>query len=209
MPQPPLFPDQGLPIRRLGVVTHATAILRRENGEPHEDGSPKRHLTPITLPAQIPMGGGWQLQHGSPTSGQVVKQNWLVPLFHDNRYLNSIRLHTFDVRNIGLLDSIAAVFDHLHVNDHRPAGYYGYAFILPQPVSGAGGTPNLLYYRPIEAPHEQYLLLYDSRVCMYERPGDDDSPSFVNLYALVQVEFDEEQFVFLLRQALAAAERAN
>jgi hypothetical protein len=51
------------------------------------------------------------------------------------------------------------------------------------------------------------LLLYDNRFAPGERPNEE--PSLVNLYALVQVELDEERFVFLLRQAIDAAYEAR
>ena len=201
------FLTEGLHLRRVGVVTQATAILTRTPDTHSSTGEPAKRLLSITFPTQIPMGGGWRLQHQSPASGQLVTTNSLVEVFRNTLYSDSICLHTFNVYNTRLLDSIASVFDHLQVDDHRSEGYYGYDFIMPQPVSAAGGTPNLLYYKPIEAPSEQYLLLYDNRFAPGDRP--DEEPSFVNLYALVRVEFDEEQFVDLLRQALAAADRAN
>ena len=153
------------------------------------------------------MGSGWRLQHASPTTGQLVTQNWLVELFHNMVYKPSLRLHSFSMRNSGLLDSIAAVFDGLRVNDERAEGRYGYSFLVLPPQPMAGGTPNIQYYRPLEAPKEQYLLLYDNRCAPGERP--DEEPSVVNLYALAQVELDEEHFVFLLRQAIDAAEDAR
>ena len=193
---------EGLPIRRLGVVTQAIASIRRVDDDSDTKQS-KRDSVPIGLPAQIPMAGGWRLQHDSPLTGQLVTQNWLVDLFHDPLYHSSIRLHTFNLYNTGLLDSIAAAFDGLCVEDHRAEGYYGYNFPVLPPRPMAGGTPNLQYYRPLEAPDQQYLLLFDNRFAPGEQPNE--VPSLVNLYALVQVELDEERFLFLLRQALALA----
>ena len=202
------FLNEGLPIRRLGVVTEAVATLWRDDDTPDAASQPESRLLPITFPTQIPMAGGWRLQHASPTSGQLVTDNALVALFHDTRYANSICLHSYNLPNLGLLDSIASVFNHLRLDDQRENGTYYYSSAFP-PMSlpGTGGAPSLLYYRPQENPAEQYLLLYDERVCMYERPGDDDTPSYVNLYELVQVELDEERFVRLLRQALDEAPR--
>ena len=70
-----------------------------------------------------------------------------------------------------------------------------------------GGSPNLTYYRLLEAPQEQYLLRYTNRFAPNERPNE--VPSYASLYALAQVELDEEHFVFLLRQALDAAREAR
>ena len=203
MPAPIPFLTEGLPIRRRGVVTQATATIRRADQEPGATTKPERLVIPLTFPAQIPMESGWRLQHASTTTGLLVTQNWLVDLFHDPLYHSSIRLHTFNMYNIGLLDSIAAVFDGLCVEDHRAEGYYGYSFPVLPPRPMAGGTPNLQYYRPLEEPDQQYLLLFDNRFAPGERPNE--VPSQVNLYALVQVELDEERFTFLLRQALDLA----
>ena len=207
MPTPASFLTEGLPIRRLGPVTQATATIWRDDNDPAQAQLPKGRLVPVTFPDQIPMGNGWRLQHASPTTGQLVSQNWLVSLFHDPLYKSSLRLHTFSMYNIGLLDSIAAVFDSLQVDDNRADGRYGYSFPVLPPQPMAGGTPNIQYYRPLEAPDEQYLLLFDNRYAPQERPNEE--PSLVNLYALARVEFDEERFVFLLRQAIDAAETAN
>ena len=70
-----------------------------------------------------------------------------------------------------------------------------------------GSSPTLTYYRPLEAPEEQYLLLYTNRFAPGERATE--VPSYVSLYTLVQVELDEERLVFLLRQALDAAYEAR
>jgi hypothetical protein len=206
MPTPLPFLTEGLPIRRLGIVTQATATIWRDDNDPAQAHLPKGRLVPVTFPDQIPMGNGWRLQHASPTSGKLVSQNWLVSLFHDPLYKPSLRLHTFSMYNIGLLDSIAAVFDSLQVDDDRADGRYGYSFPVLPPRPMAGGTPNIHYYRPLEAPDEQYLLLFDNRYAPQDRPNEE--PSLVNLYALAQVEFDEERFVFLLRQAIDTAETA-
>jgi hypothetical protein len=195
---------EGLLIRRLGTVTQATATIWRDDSDPEQAHLSKGRLVPITFPDQIPMGNGWRLQHLSPTTGQLVSQNWLVSLFHDPLYKPSLRLHTFSMYNIGLLDSIAAVFEGLQVDDDRADGRYGYSFAVLPPRHMAGGTPNVHYYRPLEAPSEQYLLLFDNRYAPQERPNEE--PSLVNLYALAQVEFDEERFIFLLRQAVDKAE---
>jgi hypothetical protein len=207
MPIRPSLLTEGLPIRRLGMVTQATATIWRDDTDPYAVGKPEFHLVPVTFPAEAPMEGGWRLQHTSPTTGQLVTENALVSLFNDPLYQDSISLHTFNIYNIGLLDSIAAVFDGLRLDDHRDEGYYGYSFPVLPPRPMAGGTPNLTYYRPLEAPDQQYLLLYDNRYVPQERPNE--VPSLVNLYALAQVELDEERFVFLLRQALDAAYEAR
>ena len=198
---------ESLPIRRLGVVTQATATIWRDDRDPAQAQLSKGCLAPITFPDQIPLGNGWRLQHASPTTGRLVTQNWLVELFRDPIYKNSLSLHSFDLRNTSLLDSIAAVFDGLHLTDERAEGRYGYSFPVLPPRPMAGGTPDFRYYRPLEAPDEQYLLLLDTRYAPGERPNE--APSLVNLYALAQVELDEERFVFLLRQALDAARIAR
>jgi len=201
------FLVEGLPIRNLGVVPKATATVWRDNADPEQAHLPEGRLVPVVFPNQIPMGNGWRLQHASPTTGQIVTENALVSLFNDPLYQDSISLHTFNLYNIALLDSIAAVFGGLRPDDHRAEGYYGYSFPVLPPRPMAGGTPNLTYYRPLEAPDQQYLLLYDNRYAPQERPNE--VPSLVNLYALAQVELDEERFLFLLRQALDAAYEAR
>jgi|GEM_PF-1875417 len=201
------FLTEGLPIRRRGIVTQATATIWRTDEELSATPKAERLVIPLTFPAQIPMEAGWYLQHASTTTGLLVTQNALVSLFHDSLYQNAICLHTFNMYNIGLLDSIAAVFNGLRLDDHRDEGYYGYSFPVLPPRPMAGGTPNLTYYRPLEAPEEQYLLLYDNRYAPGERPNE--VPSLVNLYALAQVELDEERFLFLLRQAVDAAYEAR
>jgi hypothetical protein len=197
------FLTEGLPIRRLGVVTQATATIWRDDNDPTQANEPEGRPLPVTFPAQILLGNGWRLQHASPTTGQLVTQNWLVELFRDPIYKNSLCLHSFDLRNIGLLESIAAVFT------SRPVGglVSGSLAATDGSILLQGGSPYLTYYRPLEAPQEQYLLLYTNRFAPGERPNE--VPSLVKLYALVQVELDEERFIFLLRQALDAAYEAR
>lgn len=198
---PPLL-TESLPIRRLGVVTQATATIWRDERDPYAVDKPEFHLVPVTFPAQIPMEGGWRLQHGSPTTGQLVTQNSLLELFHGSESSN-ICLNTFNLYNVGLLESIAAVFTNRPVGGlvSGSLGATDGSILLP------GGDPYLTYYRPLEAPQEQYLLLYTDRFAPGERPNE--VPSYTDLYALVQVELDEERFVFLLRQALDAAREAR
>ena len=148
------------------------------------------------------MEGGWLLQHYSPTTGQIVTENALLDLFHGPRHAN-LQLDAFSLYNIGLLESIAAVF-----TDKPSAGLVNWSLrtaegtlLLP------GGSPYLTYYRPLEAPEEQYLLLYADRFAPDGRPNEE--PSFTDLYALAQVELDEERLVFLLKQALDAADEAH
>ena len=193
---------EGLAIRRLGTVTQATASIRRDDTDPDAVVKLERRLIPFTFPAEIPMEGGWRLQHASPITGQLVTQNWLVDLFHSSQAQN-LCLNTFDLYNIGLLESIAAAF-----TDRPSAGLVSGSLgaadgtrLLP------GGSPYLTYYRPMEAPEEQYLLLYTNRFAPRERPNE--VPSYTSLYALAQVELDEERLVFLLRQALDAARIAR
>ena len=193
---------EGLPIRRLGIVTQATASIRRDDTAPYATNKPERQLIPVTFPAQIPLEGGWLLQHASPTTGEMVTQNWLVDLFHGPQIRN-IRLNAFSLYNIGLLESIAAAF-----TDRPSAGLVSGSLgaadgtrLLP------GGSPYLTYYRPLEAPKEQYLLLYTNRFAPRERPNEE--PSYTDLYALVQVELDEERLVSLLQQAIDAAYEAR
>ncbi len=194
---PPIL-TESLPIRRLGIVTQATATIWRDDTDPYAVDKPESRLVPVTFPTRILMEGGWRLQHVSPTTGKLVTQNWLVDLFHSPHYQN-LRLNTFSLCNVGLLKSIAAAF-----TDQPAAGLESGSLrtaegtlLLPD------GSPNLTYYRPLEAPEEQYLLLYADRFAPGERPNED--PSFTNFYALAQVELDEERLVFLLRQALDAA----
>ena len=193
---------EGLPIRRLGVVTQATATIWRDDNDPYATNKPEFHLVPVTFPAEVPMEGGWRLQHASPTTGQLVTQNSMLGLFHGPNHDN-LNLDTFSLNNIGLLKSIAAAFTNqpftglvngdLMTVDGKP--------LLP------GSSPTLTYYRPLEAPEEQYLLLYTNRFAPGERATE--VPSYVSLYTLVQVELDEERLVFLLRQALDAAYEAR
>jgi hypothetical protein len=193
---------EGLPIRRLGVVTQATATIWRDDKDPYAIDKPEFHLVPVTFPAEIPMEGGWRLQHASPTTGQLVTENALLKLFHSSDH-DHLNLDTFSLYNLGLLKSIAAVFTNqpftglehgdLKTVDGKP--------LLP------GSSPTLTYYRPLEAPEEQYLLLYTNRFAPGERATE--VPSYVSLYALAQVELDEERLVFLLRQAIDAAREAR
>ncbi len=198
MASPPPILTEGLPIRRLGIVTQATATIWRDDTEPYAVGKPEGRQVPITFPTRIPFEGGWRLQHTSPTTGQLVTENAFVDLFHSAQHDNII-LNTFSLYNVGLLESIAAAF-----TDKPSAGLVDGSLrtaegtpLLP------GGSSTLTYYRPVEAPEEQYLLLYDDCYAPGERPNEE--PSFANLYALAQVELDEERFVFLLKQALDAA----
>ena len=200
-PLPPIL-TEGLPIRRLGTVTQATATIWRDDTDPDSAGKPEGRQVPVTFPAQIPFEGGWRLQHASPTTGQLVTQNWLVDLFHSSQ-AQSLILNTFSLYNVGLLESIATAF-----TDTPSAGLVDGSLrtaegtpLLP------GGSSTLTYYRPLEAPEEQYLLLYDNCFAPNERPNE--VPSFADLYALAQVELDEERLVFLLRQALDAADEAH
>ncbi|GAA4056219.1 hypothetical protein GCM10022409_49390 [Hymenobacter glaciei] len=202
MPAPPPILTEVLPIRRLGTVTQATATIWRDDTDPHAAGKPEGRQVPVTFPAQIPLEGGWRLQHASPASGQLVTQNSLVSLFHSAQH-SSLRLNTFSLYNIGLLKSIAAAFTNQPYVRlmHGALETEGGKSLLP------GDSPHLTYYRPMEAPEEQYLLLYQDNFAPRERP--DEEPSYTNLYALAQVELDEERFVFLLRQALDAAYNAR
>jgi hypothetical protein len=154
------------------------------------------------------MGGGWQLSYRCPTSGQEMTHNWAVDLFHDTRYLNSIVLHTYYLHNTDLLDSIASVFTRLQAHVQPSDGRYCYNVVQPaRPLLGSGGSPNLLYYKSLQGGGEQFLLLYDNRYAPQERP--DEEPSFVNIYELVQVELDENLFLRLLREAIAAGYQAR
>ena len=198
MSSPPHILTAGLPIRRLGTVIQATVSIRRDDTAPHAAGKPERRQIPVTFPAQIPLEGGWRLQHASPTSGKLVTQNALLKLFHGPQN-DSLRLNAFSLNNIGLLESIAAAF-----TDKPSIGLlYGALRTAEGTPLLPGDSPYLTYYRPMEAPEEQYLLLYTNRFAPNERPNEE--PSYTDLYALVQVELDEERLVFLLRQALDAA----
>ena len=189
---------EGLSIRRLGVVTQATATIWRDDNDPYAVGKPEFHLVPVTFPAEIPLEGGWRLQHASPTTGQLVTENALLDLFHSPKASN-IRLNTNNLPNISLLDSIAAAF-----TDRSSAGIrYGSLYSAEGTPLLPGCTPYLTYYRPVEAHNEQYLLLYQDNFAPGERATE--KPSYTNLYALIQVELDEDRLVFLLRQALDAA----
>jgi hypothetical protein len=138
--QPPLL-TEGLPIRRLGTVTQATATIWRDDNDPYAIGKPEFHLVPVTFPAEIPMEGGWRLQHASPTTGQLVTENALLKLFHSPDHDN-LNLDTFSLYNIGLLKSIAAVFtnqpftglehgDLTTVDAPPAAGQFAYPDLLP------------------------------------------------------------------------------
>jgi hypothetical protein len=199
---PPPLLTEGLPIRRLGTVTQATATIWRDDTDPYASGKPEGRQAPVTFPTRIPLEGGWRLQHASPTSGKLVTQNSLVNLFHSAQH-NKLNLDTFSLYNIGLLESIAAVF-----TSQSSAGMmHGCLRTAEGNPLLPGGSPTLTYYRPMEAPEEQYLLLYADRFAPRERPNEE--PSFTNLYALAQVELDEERLVFLLLQALDAARIAR
>ena len=202
MPSLPPILTEGLSIRRLGVVTQATVSIRRDDTDPYAVDKPERRLMPVIFPAQIPLEGGWRLQHASPTTGQLVTQNWLVDLFHSPQASN-ISLNTFALYNIGLLESLAAAFTDQPVASVKKGSLYNAEGRLLLP----GADPYLTYYRPLEAPQEQYLLLYTNRLAPRERPNDE--PSYTDLYALAQVELDEERLVFLLCQALDAARIAR
>jgi hypothetical protein len=198
MPIRPSLLTEGLPIRHLGIVTQATATIWRDDNDPTQANEPEGRLLPITFPAQIPLGNGWRLQHASPTTGQLVTQNWLVDLFHSVKATN-LRLNTNSLNNISLLESIAAAF-----TDRSSVGLqYGALYTAEGDPLLPGSSPYLTYYRPLEAPEEQYLLLYTNRFAPGERANE--VPSYVSLYALAQVELDEERFLFLLGQALDAA----
>ena len=202
MPIPPAILTEGLPIRRLGIVTQATATIWRDDTDPYAVGKPEGRQVPVTFPTRIPLEGGWRLQHASPTTGKIITENALVDLFHSPN-INSLRLNIFSLYNIGLLESIATAFTSqpyvslmdgsLRTTDGSP--------LLP------GISPNLTYYRPLEATEEQYLLLYQNNYAPKEQPNE--VPSYTNLYALAQVELDEERLVFLLKQALDAADEAH
>ena len=193
---------EGLPIRRLGAVTQATATIWRDDKDPYAVGKPEFHLVPVTFPAEVPMEGGWRLQHVSPTTGQLVTENALLKLFHSPDHDN-LRLNTNSLYNIGLLESIAAAF-----TDQPSAGLkYGSLYTAEGKPLLPGSSPTLTYYRPLEAPEEQYLLLFTNRFAPGERATE--VPSYVSLYALVQVELDEERFIFLLHQARDAAYEAR
>ncbi|HEX8327875.1 MAG TPA: hypothetical protein VF629_10065 [Hymenobacter sp.] len=192
----------GLPIRHLGTVAQATATIWRDDNNPYAIDKPEFHLVSVTFPARIPMEGGWRLQHASPTSGKLVTQNSMVSLFHSAQRDN-VRLNTFNLYNIGLLESIASAF----TNQPSAGIMHGAMRTAEGTPLLPGSSPTLTYYRPLEAPEEQYLLLYDNCFAPGERPNEE--PSFTELYALVQVELDEERLVFLLHQALDAAYEAR
>ncbi|HEX8327874.1 MAG TPA: hypothetical protein VF629_10060 [Hymenobacter sp.] len=194
---PPLL-TEGLPIRRLGIVPRATATIWRDDNDPYAAGKSEYRLVPVTFPAEVPMEGSWRLQHASPTTGQLVTQNWLVDLFHSPK-ASTLQLDTFSLNNIGLLKSIAAAF----TSQPIPGLERGDLMTVDGKPLLPGSSPTLTYYRPLEAPEEQYLLLYTNRFAPGERATE--MPSYVSLYALVQVELDEEHLIFLLRQALDAA----
>ncbi|GAA4056169.1 hypothetical protein GCM10022409_49330 [Hymenobacter glaciei] len=202
MPAPPPILTEDLPIRRLGTVTQATATIWRDDTDPDAAGKPEGRQVPVTFPARIPLEGGWRLQHASPTSGKLVTENAFVDLFHSPKASN-LRLNTFSLYNIGLLKSIATAFT------SQP--YVSLMYGALETVGGAsllpGDSPYLTYYRPLEAPEEQYLLLYQDNFAPRERPNE--VPSYTNLYALEQVELDEERLIFLLLQALDAADVAG
>ena len=187
MPVPLPFLTEGLRIYRRGFVTQATATIRRTANGPGAATKAARLVIPLTFPAQIPLEAGWYLQHASTKTGLLVTQNELADVFHDPRYQGRITLDTDSLHNTGLVESITAAF-----NGFQTAG-----------LSLPGSSTHLLYYRPLEAPYEQYLLLYQNNFA----PGESATakPGFTELFALVQVEFDEARFLFLLRQALDLA----
>ncbi len=192
MPNPPPILTEGLTIRRFGIVTQATATIWRDDNDPYAVGKPEDRKVPITFPTRIPMEGGWRLQHASPTTGKLVTQNWLADLFHSAQSTN-LKLDAFSLYNIGLLESIAAVF-----TDNPSAGLVNWSLCTAEgTLLLPGGSPYLTYYRPMEAPDEQYLLLYTNRFAPDGCPTEE--PSCTDLYALAQVELDEERLVFLLR----------
>ena len=202
MPVPPPILTEGLSIRRLGLVTQATATIWRDDTDPYAVDKPEGRQEPVTFPARILMEGGWRLQHASPTTGKLVTQNALLKLFHGPQN-SSLRLNTNNLYNVGLLESIAAAF-----TDTPSAGLlYGSLRTAEGTPLLPDGSPYLTYYRPLEAPEEQYLLLYTNRFAPDGRPNE--VPSHTDLYALAQVELDEERLVFLLRQALDAADEAH
>ncbi|TGE27905.1 hypothetical protein E5K02_00115 [Hymenobacter metallicola] len=161
-------------------------------------------VTQQVLPTQFFMGRQWVVTHDSPTTGQPVEWNWQVELFRDTRYMQRLCLSTRGFANQALLDTLAAVF--LHVEPAKPLYAtgpmpHGYQVVPPAaPLKAFGGIPNLHYYT---AGDEQYLALYAQRYAVNER-GIEDA-SFVNLYEIVQVRLEEDQFLQLVRQALEAA----
>lgn len=191
MPAPIPFLTEGLRIYRRGIVTQATATIQRTDNGPGAATKAGRLVIPLTFPAQIPLEAGWYLQHASTTTGLLVTQNTRTALFHEPRYQNSIILNTFNHYNPSLFESIAGAF----------AGLQTDGLQLP------GGSPHLMYYRPLEAPLEKYLLLYQNNFAPDERANE--KPGYTNLFALVQVELDEERFLFLVRQALDLAYEAR
>ena len=196
-------------IRRLGVVTDAVVTVRPDDDLRELGWQRKTTTTAITLPAHFFLGDGWQLTHQCPTTGQEVKDNCLVELFHDTRYLNRLRLSSYYLRNRNLLDAIASVFDRLRVVEADTGGWYKYMVDpagAPTPVQ-MGGEPALLYYKPIEGGSEQFLMLYNQGYAWNERGVVDASRA--EAYEIVQVELDEAVFLRLLREALEAAERAR
>ena len=52
---------KGLPIRRLGGVTWATATIGRDDSDPYTVDKPEFHLVSVTVPAEVLTEGGWRL----------------------------------------------------------------------------------------------------------------------------------------------------
>ncbi|WP_157807477.1 hypothetical protein [Hymenobacter chitinivorans] len=197
-----------LPIERVGVVSNITVLVEPDK-ELQELGW--QHETTVTqhlLPTQFFMGRKWVVTHDSPTTGQPVEWNWQVELFRDTRYLQRLCLSTRGFANRALIDSLAAVFQHvepakpLYATVPVPPSYQVVqpAVKPAAPLKAFGGIPNLHYYT---AGGEQFLALYAQRYAINER-GIEDA-SFVNLYEIVQVHLDENRFLRLVRQALEAA----
>ena len=208
---------ESLAIRRVGVVKEAVVTVKPDEALRELGWQRKITTAPITLPAHFFMGDGWQLTHRCPTSGLEVKDNRVVNLFHDTRYLTSLRLHGYYLPNQNLLDSIASVFDHLRAVEANDRELYRYVVELP-PTSAVdyegtpapsfmGGEPLLLYYKPVQRSEEQFLMLYNEGYASNERGIVDANRAEV--YEIVQVELDEGLFLRLLREALEAGERAR
>ena len=199
--------NEGLIIRRVGELEQATITLWASNDPQAPSWQTQDSTKQLVLPTQVDMWEGWQLTHACLTSSQEVKQNWVVDLFHDTRYLKSIRLHTDYLRNPLLLDSIASAFARLRKVGKIEGEGYGYDVVVPPKSQFDRGTPNLLYYKPLEGGNEQFLLLYQQFRALNERT--ETGVGRVNVYEIVQVELDEGLFLRLLREALEAGERAR
>ena len=196
--------SEGLPIRRVGALQQATVTLWASNDPKAPSGQMKDATKQVVLPTQFDMWGGWQLTHACLTGSNEVKQNSVVDLFHDTRYLNRIRLHTDYLRNPVLLDSIASVFTRLRKVGKKSEEGYGYNVVVPPKAQFDRGVPNLLYYKSLEeGSDEQFLLLYQQFQALNERT--ETGVGRANVYEIVQVELDEVLFLRLLREALEAA----